>query len=83
MRNGKGRQTVRGFGRGTADTRTSKGTKRYNTGNTKQGRILSNPRASGNGVIEPLSEREWGARAEERAFACRIRDWGPLIFLLD
>ena len=33
MRNGKGRQTVRGIGRGAADTRASKGNKRYNTGN--------------------------------------------------
>ena len=33
----------------------------------RQGGILSDPRCSGN-----------GARAEERAFACRIRDWGPL-----
>ena len=41
----------------------------------KQGGNLSNPRASGNGT---LFLDEAGARAEERAFACRIRDWGPL-----
>ena len=33
MRNGKGRRTVRGIGRGAATTRSRSGAKRYNTGN--------------------------------------------------
>ena len=33
MRNGKGWQTVRGIEGGAADTRVSKGNKRYNMGN--------------------------------------------------
>ena len=48
--------------------------KRYNAGNRAgysatldgAGMAVLNPRASA------------GARAEERAFACRIRNWGPL-----
>ena len=59
MRNGKGQQTVRGIGRGAADTRASKGKKRYNTGNRAgysatldgAGMAVLNPRASGNGAL--------------------------------
>ena len=59
MRNGKGRQTVRGIGRDAADTRGSKGKKRYNTGNRAGysatldvvGITALNPRASGNGAL--------------------------------
>ena len=58
---------MRGIGRGAADTRASKGKKRYNTGNRAgysatlegAGMAVFNPRASGNGGIEPYSEREW------------------------
>ena len=59
MRNGKGQQTVRGIRRGAADTRVSKGKKRYNTGNREgysatldaTGMVALNPRCGGNGAL--------------------------------
>ena len=42
------------------------------------GMAALNPRASGNGALLLDVSRRPGAHAEERAFACMIRDWGPL-----
>ena len=72
MRNGKGRQTVRGIGRGAADTRASKGNKRYNTGNRAgysatldaTGMAALNPRCGRNGAL--LLDVSRCARGEAR-----------------
>ena len=63
-----------GIGRGAADTRASKGKKRYNTGNRagysatleQAGMAALNPRVSGNGALLLDVSRH------ARAFACRI-----------
>ena len=70
--------------RAAVKMRGSMGKKRYNTRDRagysatldSAGMAALNPRASGNGAL--LLDVSRCARAEERAFAFRIRDWGPL-----
>ena len=49
-------------------TRRSMGKKRYN----------ARDRAGYSATLDAAGMAGAGARAGERAFACRIRDWGPL-----
>ena len=62
MRNGNGLQTVQGIGQGAANMRSSSGANRYNKVNCM-------------GYFGPFL---LDVSRRECAFACRIRDWGPL-----